>query len=101
MIAVSRQFLKKYFEAIIWSGALVLLFYMNPASGTSLCILKAAGISWCPGCGLGHAIHYALHFNFTASLEAHLLGIPATILFIYQTIKSVYLTKKTINYGSA
>ncbi len=101
MMALSKLFFKKYYEAIVWSGALLLLFFMNPDGGPSLCILKNVGFQWCPGCGLGHAIHHALHFNVTASLEAHLLGIPATLLLIYQTIKSVYLTKKTIKYGSA
>lgn len=97
-----KRFIKKYFEAIIWSTALVLLFFMNPGEGgTSLCILKNLGVSWCPGCGIGHSIHHALHLNFTRSVEEHVLGIPATIILIYQTIKSIYLTNKTYNYESA
>lgn len=86
---------------MIWGGALVVLFFMNTSEGTSLCILKNIGVSWCPGCGLGHSIHHALHLNFIASIEEHILGIPATIILIYQTIKSIYLTNKTFNYGSA
>jgi len=97
-----KRFIKKYYEAIIWTTALVLLFFMNTfENGTSLCILKNLGVSWCPGCGLGHSVHHALHLNFSASLEEHVLGIPATIILIYQSIKSIYLTNKTFNYGSA
>lgn len=97
-----KGFIKKYWEAMVWGGALVLLFFMNPSdSGASLCILKNLGITWCPGCGLGHSIHHALHLNFATSFEEHVLGIPATIILIYQTIKSIYSTKKTFNYGSA
>lgn len=96
------QFIKKYSEAILWSSTLVVLFFMNPAdNGTSLCMLKNLGVTWCPGCGIGHSIHHALHLNFTASLEHHVLGIPATIILIYQTIKSIYLTNKTFNYEPA
>ena len=97
-----KRIIKKYTEPLIWATALALLFFMNPSEGgTSLCLLKAAGANWCPGCGLGHAIHHALHLNFTASAEEHLLGIPAAVILIYQTIKSIYLTNKIYQYGSA
>ncbi|MFV0605804.1 MAG: DUF2752 domain-containing protein [Niabella sp.] len=93
------SFLKKYRETIVWASALVLLFFMDPGGHSgSLCILKNIGVNWCPGCGLGHAIHYALHLNFTQSVQEHILGIPATVIIMYQTIKSFYITHKTIQY---
>ncbi|MBK7098552.1 MAG: DUF2752 domain-containing protein [Sphingobacteriales bacterium] len=95
------RIIKQYTEPLIWLGALVLLFFMNVEnSGTSLCILKALGFNWCPGCGLGHSIHHALHLNFQQSLQAHWLGIPATLVLFYQSVKSIYLTNKTFQYGS-
>lgn len=94
------RFIKKYAESIIWSGALVLLFFMNPSeNGTSLCILKNLGATWCPGCGLGHSMHYALHGHFAQSWEEHVLGIPAVLILVYQISKSIYLTNKKSNNG--
>ena len=93
------KFLKKYSEVIIWNGALIALGLMNADSTTSFCILKNLGISWCPGCGLGHAIHYALHFEFAKSIQAHILGIPAALIIFYQSCKAIYTINKTNNYG--
>ncbi|MBO9620760.1 MAG: DUF2752 domain-containing protein [Niabella sp.] len=97
-----KTFLKKYSEALIWGGALAALFFMNvDPNAISLCPLKALGIPWCPGCGIGHSIHYTLHLNFTAAWRAHFLGIPATLVLLYQTIKSLHFTNKNYNNGSA
>ncbi|MFT3901826.1 MAG: DUF2752 domain-containing protein [Niabella sp.] len=90
---------RKYIESAIWLGALIALFLMNPANEhASLCVLKAVGIHWCPGCGIGHGIHYALHGQWAKSLEAHILGIPATVIIIYQIIKSIYTNNKKYKY---
>lgn len=94
------QFFRKYSEVIIWNGALILLGVMN-VNDTSLCLLKNMGITWCPGCGLGHAIHYALHFEFEKSFQEHILGIPATLILFYQSCKSIYTINKTTHYGPA
>ncbi|HEY1113578.1 MAG TPA: DUF2752 domain-containing protein [Chitinophagaceae bacterium] len=76
----------KYREQLIWLSALVVLFFLEEG-GPSLCLFKFAGLSSCPGCGLGHAIHYALHGAFRQSLEAHLLGVPATAFLLYSVIR--------------
>jgi len=94
------QFFRKYSEVIIWNGALILLGVMN-VNDTSLCLLKNMGITWCPGCGLGHAIHYALHFEFEKSFQEHILGIPAILILFYQSCKSIYTINKTTHYGPA
>lgn len=70
-------------------------------NAVSLCPLKALGIRWCPGCGIGHSIHYTLHLNFAAAWKAHILGIPATTVLTYQIIKSLRFTNKNYNNGSA
>lgn len=93
-----RSWILKYGEAATWSVALTLLFFMDPASTFSLCPLKAIGISWCLGCGIGHSIHYTLHFNFGAAWQEHVLGIPATAVLIWQFIKSLPITNKNNNY---
>jgi hypothetical protein len=76
---------------IIWLTALTCLFFLNPSEdGTSLCLFRFVGINWCPGCGIGHAIHFALHGQFFESIKEHWLGIPATAAILYQMIQPLY-----------
>jgi hypothetical protein len=69
------------------------------ASGqaNSFCVFKFAGFSSCWGCGVGHAIHHALHLDFIQSLNEHILGIPATIGILYSIIKPFISPKTIIN----
>ncbi|WP_410688354.1 DUF2752 domain-containing protein [Chitinophaga filiformis] len=76
-------------ELIMWPTALLLLFFMHPSptGEASLCILKRIGIPWCPGCGLGHSIHYLLHGEWRASLKSHPLGPFALLILTYRTFQ--------------
>lgn len=77
-------------EAIFWLLALGLLYFMKPSNnGLSLCVFKWMGFSGCPGCGMGHALHELMHFNFSASLKAHPLGIFAFLVLIHRIIKLI------------
>ena len=77
--------------SLLWGAALAALFFLNPAQeGLSLCLFKALGCSWCPGCGLGHAIHHALHGQWTASFHAHRLGLPATAALLYEALQPLF-----------
>ena len=89
-----RAFIKKYNENLIWSAALVWLYGMNidPATN-SFCIFSVAGFSSCPGCGIGHSIHYVLHLDFPASFKEHWLGLPATLFLIIQIFKPFFYFK--------
>lgn len=65
-------------ELLVWPLGLMALYFMDPhAGGASFCLLKRAGITWCPGCGLGHSIHYLLHGHLEASFRSHPLGLFA------------------------
>jgi hypothetical protein len=80
--------IQTYQESIIWSVALLLLFFMDAnASAVSFCIPSMLGFQYCPGCGIGHAIHHALHLKFAQSFQEHWLGLPATIGILYLIIK--------------
>ncbi|MEO6149064.1 MAG: DUF2752 domain-containing protein [Mucilaginibacter sp.] len=88
-----KKFITKNFELIFWVAALIALAVTNPAVEThfSLCPLKMAGISWCPGCGLGHAISWLFRGDIKHSFQAHWLGIPALLIIawrIYSLIKN-------------
>lgn len=90
----SNRYWQQYFELLFWITALVLLFFMevNPSAPT-LCIFRWLNIGHCPGCGLGHAIHYALHLQVGISFQQHPLGIAA-VLIILNRIKQLFLQPK-------
>lgn len=63
-------------EAFVWAGALAALAVADPrAEGLlSLCVPKALGLPFCPGCGLGHSVAFLLRGEVGAALAAHPLG---------------------------
>ena len=97
-------------ELLFWGFALIALYFLDPTnSHWSLCPLNNLNIGFCPGCGLGHSIHYALHLNLTQSISAHPLGIAAIIiishriyrLFILNTRNWMTLMKKPLDFSKA
>jgi hypothetical protein len=76
----------KYFELAFWIAGLVSLAITDPTNQShfSLCPLKMLGLTWCPGCGLGHSISFLFHGDVKSSLHAHWLGIPALIVILYR-----------------
>ena len=87
---------KLYAGPVIWTLVLGAIFFMDPADGSSsLCLFKFLGFNSCAGCGLGHSIHEALHFNFPASFQHHWLGIPVTVSLIYCISKPFFSLKNT------
>jgi hypothetical protein len=90
-------FFRKNFELIFWVSALVLLFTMVPSTEHfTLCPLANLGLSFCPGCGIGHSIHEAMWFDFSASFSSHPLGIFALIIILFRIIKLILKPLKTI-----
>jgi hypothetical protein len=81
-----KRYFNKYFELVFWATALIALAFADPAGPPhfSLCPFKALGISWCPGCGIGHAILWLFYGSITNSLHAHWLGIPALGGILYR-----------------
>jgi len=81
-----KQFFSKYFELVFWIAAIIALAVTDPLSTShyTLCPLKLADITWCPGCGMGHAIAWLLHGNIKNSWHAHWLGIPALLIISYR-----------------
>lgn len=66
-------------EAVVWTAGLVALACTDPNAGGlfDLCLFKAMGFSFCPGCGLGHAVAHLFRGEWIASFHAHPLGLPA------------------------
>lgn len=80
---------RKYFELSAWILALMLLAFMDPQSDAhySFCFFKFIGISFCPGCGIGHSISFLFHGNFRASFAAHPLGPFALAIILYRIFR--------------
>jgi len=47
----------------------------------ALCF-SALGFGKCWGCGIGHAMHFAMRGEWTISFQHHILGIPAVIIIL-------------------
>lgn|SRR6185312_10664016 len=90
-LANAVRCIQSYSESIVWTAALVLL-YFQPASdgGRSFCFFKWLGFHRCIGCGIGHSIRYALHLEFQKSLQAHLMGIPAVFILGARIISDLF-----------
>ena len=86
-------------EACCWFAALVALALTDPASSHfSLCPLKNAGITFCPGCGLGRSITLFFHGDIAASFHTHPLGIFAVIVLSFRIVN---LTKHYLKHGKS
>jgi len=79
-------------------AALISLALTSPTGNAhfSLCPLKMLGISWCPGCGLGHAICFLFHGDLKNSFHAHWLGLPAVIIIL----RRIYILGKMRFFAS-
>jgi hypothetical protein len=77
-----------YFELSLWCIALLYFIVIDPhtISFFSLCPLHNLGFSFCPGCGLGHALSLFLHGYITESFAAHPLGIPAAFILLHRIL---------------
>ncbi|MCK9401823.1 MAG: DUF2752 domain-containing protein [Chitinophagaceae bacterium] len=94
------KWIQTHLEPLFWVTALTVLFFLpENKSETSLCLFSLFGFGYCPGCGMGHAIHYALHLKIAASFQHHPLGIfGLMIIFIrikqlLSPVKPYYATK--------
>jgi hypothetical protein len=52
-----------------------------PENGPTLCPFRLLTGLPCPGCGMGHAVVFALRGDFSASFAAHPLGLPLLALW--------------------
>ncbi len=87
-------------EALIWLSGLLILATLDTGNGhITLCPLANAGLSFCPGCGLGRSIALFFDGRFTESVKMHPLGIFAVIVLSFRIIN---LTKHYLqHYGKS
>ncbi len=85
-----KKYFHLHFELLFWIASLTTLAVMPmPENGFSFCPLHMLGIDFCPGCGLGKAIHLAFHCRFFESVKMHFLGIPAIVIIIGRIISII------------
>lgn len=90
------QFLRARFEAIVWIAGITLMAFMSPTdSHASLCPFNAAGLGFCPGCGLGHSIAWLFRGEFVQSFHAHPLGILAVAIL---SMRIISIFRKPVFY---
>jgi hypothetical protein len=90
---ISKIYYQFPFEAFIWITGLLILAFLHPEDDQhfSLCLFKALGFKYCPGCGLGRSVAFLIQGNFVRSLQAHPLGpfaLGILICRIYQLMKN-------------
>lgn len=76
-------------EALIWAGGLFVLAVEAPSlSGhVTFCVPTLLGLDGCIGCGLGASIGHLFRGHLSASIDAHPLGIPATLLLTVRIVQ--------------
>jgi len=81
-----KTFFLKYFELTFWAAALIALAICNPAQPAhfTLCPFRLLGITWCPGCGIGHAIAFLFDGDVKRSFASHWFGIPALAIILWR-----------------
>lgn len=78
-------------ELLFWLTGLMLLFFLDVSKPqTSFCFFSWVGFEECPGCGLGHSIHYALHLDVSNAIYHHIMGIPAVIIIFIRIKQLLY-----------
>lgn len=93
-LTASFRFIRCNGEALFWSLAMLVLFFLPETEGPSLCVFKAIGINSCPGCGIGHSMHDVLRLQFRESFQHHPLGVFA-IIIIFNRIRTLLFSVKT------
>ena len=91
------HWIKRNFELIFWTVALLALAFSDPnKTHFILCPLRLMGIAWCPGCGIGHSISFLMRGDVGASFHAHWLGIPALLILLYRVYTLTFPRYKTV-----
>jgi hypothetical protein len=87
MLAV---FNKKGFpwEGVVWFVGLIAVSVPDPTIERtwSLCLFDMLGITFCPGCGLGHAVAFLMRGEWALSFASHPLAIPTVAILVGRVV---------------
>lgn len=87
-----KQLFKNHFEWMAFALALAIMALMNPYTdnGASWCLFERAGITFCPGEGLGHSIAFLFRGDFAQAFQANILGPLATVILLSRVLYILY-----------
>lgn len=96
----TQDFLRRYrtmVEAAVWSGGLLLMALADPTREAlfEVCLLKLAGVAWCPGCGLGHAVGFLARGQVAEAMASHPLVIPVVGVLVFRTVSLLVAARRT------
>ena len=78
-------------ELLFFTAALIDLFFANATNPQYiLCPLKILKLNFCPGCGLGHALHYLMHGKFKLAWQTHYLAFLALPVLVHRICLLTY-----------
>lgn len=78
-------------EIVFFTAALVILFFTNVTQPQySLCPLKLLNLNFCPGCGLGHSLHYLMHGELKLAWQTHYLAFLALPVLVHRICLLTY-----------
>ena len=87
-------------EAVLWSIGLLALYFMGRGE-VSVCMFRWLGFERCWGCGLGHAVHDALHLDLASSFAHHPMGLLVLVVLLMRIFNLVRQTTKTKRHVTA
>lgn len=81
-------------EAVLWATGLVAVAVADPRAPAlfDVCLFKALGISFCPGCGLGHAVGFLARGEMLLALKTHPFA-PAVVAVLIHRIVTLLRTQ--------
>lgn len=84
-------------EALIWAAGLIVLALAAPslAGHATFCVPTLLGLDGCMGCGLGASIGHLFRGHLASSIDAHPLGIPATLMLTGRIIQLLRNHRRT------
>lgn len=89
------KIIREHMEWIVFLGGLIVMASMDPATkAETLCLFERAGISFCPGHGLGHSIAFLFRGELQQAISAHFMG-PAAVLILSGRIIWIWKNKLT------
>ena len=94
-----NKYVKTIIAVIIPVSVLLVCVYVYRNGSSIPCVFHELTGLYCPGCGSGRAVYAALHGNikeaFQYNVMLFILGIPASVVLIYEYVR-LFISRKKI-----
>ena len=93
-----RKYIKSILAVLIPASVCFVCLYVYRYGSKVPCVFHEITGLYCPGCGSGRAVYSALHGHikeaFQYNVMLFILGIPATLVLIYEYVRLFISRKK-------